>query len=57
MKVRKPAALAADLKSEGYSEFVLVERMFMPEQRVYRDDDLPEESDYFSILYARRSRA
>jgi precorrin-2/cobalt-factor-2 C20-methyltransferase len=57
MKVRRPAALAADLKNEGYSEFVLVERMFMPEQRVYRNDDLPEESDYFSILYARRSRA
>jgi len=57
MKVRKPAALAASLSSEGYSEFVLVERMFMPEQRVYRGDDLPEESDYFSILFARRSHA
>jgi len=57
MKVRRPAALAADLKGKGYSEFVLVERMFLPEQRVYRGDDLPEESDYFSILFARRSDA
>lgn len=57
MKVRQPAALAASLSEEGYSEFVLVERMFMPEQRVYRGDDLPEKSDYFSILFARRSRA
>lgn len=53
MKVRKPAALAAELRTEGYSEFVLVERMYMPEQKVYRGDDLPEESDYFSILFAR----
>ncbi|MGB4578746.1 MAG: cobalt-factor II C(20)-methyltransferase [Methanoculleus sp.] len=53
MKVRKPAALAADLRTEGCSEFVLVERMYMPEQRVYRGDDLPDESDYFSILFAR----
>jgi precorrin-2/cobalt-factor-2 C20-methyltransferase len=30
-----------------------VERMYMPEQRVYRGDDLPDESDYFSILFAR----
>jgi len=29
--------------------------MFMPEERVYRGDELPEESDYFSILFARRS--
>ena len=57
MKVRKPAALAASLKAEGYSEFVLVERMYMPEQQVYRGDDLPEESNYFSILFARRSGA
>ncbi|HOB18419.1 MAG TPA: cobalt-factor II C(20)-methyltransferase [Candidatus Methanoculleus thermohydrogenotrophicum] len=57
MKVRKPAALAASLKAEGYSEFVLVERMYMPEQQVYRGDDLPEESNYFSILFARRSDA
>ena len=57
MKVRRPAALAASLAKEGYAEFVLVERMFLPGQQVYRGDDLPEESDYFSILYARRSDA
>jgi precorrin-2/cobalt-factor-2 C20-methyltransferase len=34
-----------------------VERMYMPEQQVYRGDDLPEESNYFSILFARRSGA
>ncbi len=57
MKVRRPAALAASLAKEGYAEFVLVERMFLPGQQVYRGNDLPEESDYFSILYARRSDA
>jgi precorrin-2/cobalt-factor-2 C20-methyltransferase len=55
MKVRRPAAMAAELKKEGYSEFVLVERMFLPGQRIFRGDELPEESDYFSIMYARRS--
>ncbi len=55
MKVRRPAEMAAALRAEGFFEFVLVERMYMEGQRVYRDDDLPEESDYFSVLFARRS--
>jgi precorrin-2/cobalt-factor-2 C20-methyltransferase len=54
MKVRRPAAMAEELSREGYSEFVLVERMFMQGQRVYRGAELPEESDYFSIMFARR---
>ena len=53
MKVKKPAETARQLKKEGYVEFVLVERMYMDGERVYRDD-LPESSDYFSILFARR---
>lgn len=54
MKVRKPAAMAEELRRDGYTEFVLVERMFMDGQRVYRSNDLPETSDYFSIMFARR---
>jgi len=54
LKVRHPRRAADRLRSEGYVEFVLVERMYMDEMQVYRGDELPEESDYFSVLFARR---
>lgn len=54
LKVRHPRIAAERLRSEGYAEFVLVERMYMDEMQVYRGDELPETSDYFSVLYARR---
>ena len=54
LKVRRPRERAALLRSEGYREFVLVERMFFPDMKVYRDDDLPEKSDYMSVMYARK---
>ena len=54
LKVRRPRALAAQLRSEGYNRFILVERMYMENMKVYRDAGLPESSDYFSIMYAGR---
>ena len=54
LKVRRPRNKAAELRSEGYSEFVLVERMFFPDMKVYRNEDLPAESDYMSVMYARK---
>jgi precorrin-2/cobalt-factor-2 C20-methyltransferase len=54
LKVRHPCEVAERLRAEGYTGFVLVERMFMDEMRVFRDGDLPEESDYLSVLFARR---
>ncbi len=54
LKVRKPRKKAAELRSEGYREFVLVERMFFSDMNVYRDEDLPAESDYMSVMYARK---
>jgi precorrin-2/cobalt-factor-2 C20-methyltransferase len=54
LKVRKPREKAAALKAEGYREFVLVERMFFDDMRVYRDGDLPEKSDYMSVMYVRK---
>jgi len=54
MKVRKPREIADELKGEGYSRFALVERMYMDGMQVRYDDDLPEESSYFSLLYAER---
>lgn len=54
LKVRKPRKKAAELRSEGYTDFVLVERMFFPDMKVYRNEDLPAESDYMSVMYARK---
>jgi precorrin-2/cobalt-factor-2 C20-methyltransferase len=53
LKVRRPREEAERLAREGFREFILVERMFLDGQRVYRGE-LPEESTYFSILYAGR---
>jgi precorrin-2/cobalt-factor-2 C20-methyltransferase len=53
LKVRRPREEAERLASEGFREFVLVERMFLDGEKVYRGE-LPETSTYFSILYAER---
>jgi len=54
LKVRRPKEQAGRLKAEGYREFVLVERMFFPDMKVWRGGNLPEKSDYMSVLYARK---
>jgi precorrin-2/cobalt-factor-2 C20-methyltransferase len=54
LKVRKPKEKAAALKAEGFREFVVVERMFFDDMKVYRNNDLPEKSDYMSVMYARK---
>ena len=52
MKVRRPRETADELRKSGYSTFILAERMYMDGQTIYQTDELPEESAYFSILYA-----
>ena len=52
IKVRKPKEAAMQLQKEGYGTFILVERMYLPDMRIYRDADLPETCDYMSVLYA-----
>jgi precorrin-2/cobalt-factor-2 C20-methyltransferase len=54
LKVRNPREKAAELKKEGYSEIVLVERMYFSDMKIYRNEDLPEKSDYMSVMFARR---
>jgi precorrin-2/cobalt-factor-2 C20-methyltransferase len=54
LKVRHPREKANELRKKGYREFVLVERMYFPDMKVYRNGDLPEKSDYLSVMYARR---
>lgn len=53
LKVRRPREMAQALEKDGFSRFVLVERMYMDGVTVHRDL-LPEESDYFSVLFAER---
>jgi len=54
LKVRRPREQADQLRSEGYRDFVLVERMFFSDMKVYRNNDLPKKSDYMSVMYARK---
>jgi precorrin-2/cobalt-factor-2 C20-methyltransferase len=54
LKVRRPLEKAGQLRTEGYREFVLVERMFFADMKIYRNDRLPEKSDYMSVMYARK---
>ena len=54
LKVRRPKEKADELRKQGYSEFILVERMYFADMKVYRNEELPEESDYLSVMYARR---
>ena len=54
LKVRNPKKKAEELRKEGYHEFVLVERMSFPDMKIYHTNDLPEKSDYLSVMYARR---
>ncbi len=54
LKARHPKKIVAGLKAEGYEEFILVERMFFPDMKVYQNDEIPEKSDYMSVLYARQ---
>ena len=54
LKVRRPKERADLLRAEGFREFILVERMFFPDMKIYRNNSLPEKSDYMSVMYARK---
>ncbi|NLK26020.1 MAG: cobalt-factor II C(20)-methyltransferase [Euryarchaeota archaeon] len=54
LKVKRPREVVENLKDQGYKDFVLSERVFLDDERIYSADELPETSDYFSILYARK---
>lgn len=53
MKVKKPREAVELLKKDGYTEFILLENLFMDDEAIY-ENDLPDKADYLSILYARR---
>ncbi len=52
LKVRKPREVEERLRERGYSEFTLLEKLFMEDEKVYCE--MPEKSNYFSVMVARR---
>ena len=55
MKAVRPAEMAKELAAEGFDEFLLGVRLYAPDEVVVRGE-MPEKSDYFSVLCARRRR-
>lgn len=55
LKATRPRDLASALRAEGYSQFILGSRLCTPEEKIIRQE-MPEDSGYFSVLFARRER-
>ena len=55
IKATRPRKLAEELRQKGYDEFVLGTRLCTPEEKIIRGE-MPERSDYFSVLLARRRK-
>jgi len=55
IKATQPRKLAEELQAAGYDEFVLG-RMLCTEQEKIIRGEMPERSDYFSVLLARRRK-
>ncbi|MDO5846258.1 MAG: cobalt-factor II C(20)-methyltransferase [Methanocorpusculum sp.] len=51
MKVTRPQEKERELRAEGYTEFIVVERMYMDGEKIHRGT-LPEKTHYFSIMIA-----
>ncbi|MCX6680554.1 MAG: cobalt-factor II C(20)-methyltransferase [Methanothrix sp.] len=55
IKATRPKKLAEELRARGFDEFVLGTMLCTPQEKIIRDE-MPERSDYFSVLLARRRR-
>jgi precorrin-2/cobalt-factor-2 C20-methyltransferase len=55
IKATRPRKLAEELHARGFDEFVLGTMLCTAEEKIIRDE-MPERSDYFSVLLARRRR-
>jgi precorrin-2/cobalt-factor-2 C20-methyltransferase len=59
LKATRPRELAEDLSRQGFDQFILGSMLCTAQERIIRGDnsaDMPERSDYFSVLLARRKR-
>jgi len=55
LKATRPRKMAEELSLRGFDDFTLATMLCTPQERIIRSD-MPERSDYFSVLLARRSR-
>jgi precorrin-2/cobalt-factor-2 C20-methyltransferase len=55
IKATRPRQLAEELRARGFDEFVLGSMLCTAEERIIKDE-MPQRSDYFSVLLARRRR-
>lgn len=55
IKATRPRKLAEELQQRGFDDFVLGMRLCTPQERIIRGE-MPETSDYFSVLLAKRRR-
>jgi len=53
MKATRPRKIAAELADQGFNDFTLGIKLCTPEEKIIRGE-MPEKSDYFSVLLARR---
>ena len=54
LKATNPREIASSLEREGFSQLKLLEAGFTERERCY-DRDFPARSEYFSIMYAKRT--
>jgi precorrin-2/cobalt-factor-2 C20-methyltransferase len=55
IKATRPRKLAEELRARGFDEFMLGTMLCTPQERIIKDE-MPERSDYFSVLLARRRK-
>ena len=53
IKATRPRKLAEELRLQGFQDFILGTRLCTPEEEIVRGE-MPEKSDYFSVLLARK---
>jgi precorrin-2/cobalt-factor-2 C20-methyltransferase len=59
IKATRPRKIARDLEEKGFGQFILGTMLCTSEEEIVRGelaDEMPERSNYFSVLYARRLR-
>ena len=59
IKATRPRKIAQSLETEGFGQFILGTKLYTSEEEIVRgerSDEMPERSNYFSVLYARRLR-
>ena len=57
LKARQPKKIVETLRLEGFSDFILAQRLFSDSEEIITNtEDMPDTGDYFSIIHARKQR-